>query len=167
MAGGIEIVKAVYGAGNNMVDVTEAVQKQALNIPGVLFSITSGNNLVPKDPAPGKGKTLVLTYKQDGKENTARIFERKSFSIHGVIAPSKELKIVKAVYGVGNKWVDVTAKVAPVIAQGKDIKATNVLFTDPAPGKGKNLIVLYTVNNQVKTTSIPENGTLKAAAFKK
>jgi len=67
MAGGIEIVKALYGAGDNMVDVTEAVKRQALNIPDMLFSITSSNNLAPKDPAPGKGKTLVLTYKQDGK----------------------------------------------------------------------------------------------------
>ena len=166
-AGEVEVVKAVYGAGDTVIDVTEMVKTKAVNIPDTLFVITPSNALFGKDPAPKIAKTLDLTYKQNGSEKNVKVRENTPLILMDNAIAAKEFKILKAFYGGEGKWLDVTGKVADAIGQGKEILVDNALFTDPAHGKAKQLVVIYTVNDQIKSLSVPERKKLAPDVFKK
>lgn len=166
-AGEVEVVKAVYGAGDAVIDVTETVKTKAVNISGVLFMLTPSNAMFGKDPAPKIGKTLDLTYRQDGSEKNVKIRENTPLILLDNATAAKEFKILKAFYGTKEKWLDVTEKVADAIGQGKEILVDNALFTDPVPKKPKQLVIIYTVNDQIKSLSVSERGKLAPDAFKK
>lgn len=166
-AGEVEVVKAVYGAGDAVIDVTEIVKSKAVNIPDALFMITPSNTLFGKDPAPKIGKTLDLTYTQDGSEKNVKIKENALFIILNGGVPAKEFQILKAFYGTEQKWLDVTGKVTDAIGQENGILVGNQVFTDPAPKKPKQLVVLYTVNNEIKSVTVPERKELNKDSFKK
>ncbi len=166
-AGEVEVVKAVYGAGDAVIDVTEMVKTKAVNVPGALFMITPSNTLFGKDPAPKIPKTLDLTYRQDGGEKTVKIRENSSLILLDNAAAAKEFQILKAFYGAEGKWLDVTGKVTDAIGQGREILVDNALFTDPFPKKAKQLVIVYTVNDQIKSLAVPERQKLAPDAFKK
>ena len=49
------------------------------------------------------------------------------------------LRIVKAEYGAGDKWLDVTAIASKAVQEGRlTLRADNALGADPTPGSGKN-----------------------------
>jgi len=166
-AGEVAVVKAVYGAGDAVIDVTEIVKSKAVNVPGGLFLITPSNTMFGKDPAPKIGKALELTYSQDGSEKNVKIRENTPFIILYGAVPAKEFKILKAFYGAEQKWLDVTDKVTDAIGQGKGILVGNQIFTDPIPKTAKQLIVVYTVNDQIKSVIAPERKELNMDSFKK
>lgn len=59
-----------------------------------------------------------------------------------VVMAGDKLEIVKAEYGAGEKWADVTAKVQEKIVDDEvKLEVTNQLFGDPAHGVGKTLKV--------------------------
>lgn len=65
----VEIIKAEYGAGANMKDVTEALQKQVGDLPLITLASSSYNASFGGDPAPGSPKQLKVQYKINGKTN--------------------------------------------------------------------------------------------------
>lgn len=65
----VEIVKAEYGTGSNMKDVTEALQKQVGELPLITLASPSYNASFGGDPAPGAVKQLKVQYKINGKSN--------------------------------------------------------------------------------------------------
>lgn len=63
----LEIVKAEYGAGTNLKDVTEVLQKQVGETPLLSLPAESYNESFGGDPAPGATKKLKVQYKVDDK----------------------------------------------------------------------------------------------------
>lgn len=74
----LRVVRAHYGAGNQVADVTYAVQ-QALDMQGAspVKTIRADNGTLRGDPAPGVGKTLIITYTTGGQEMTVITGENK------------------------------------------------------------------------------------------
>lgn len=75
----------------------------------------------------------------------------------------KVLTIKKARYGAGDKWADVTDKLAAAVSNNAlSATASNAMAgADPAPGVVKQLEITYTVGGEEKTAVVPENETLQ------
>lgn len=71
----VEIVKAEYGSGSNMKDVTEALQKQVGELQLISLSSPSYNTFFGGDPAPGAVKQLKVQYKINGKASEVSFAE--------------------------------------------------------------------------------------------
>lgn len=68
------------------------------------------------------------------------------------------LKIVKAEYGAGDKWLDVTEIATKAVQDGRlTLRANNALGADPVPGLGKTLRVVYTSGGIEQTAQAREN----------
>ncbi|NQU25886.1 MAG: HEAT repeat domain-containing protein [Candidatus Nealsonbacteria bacterium] len=63
----IEIVKAEYGAGVKMKDVTATLRRHARDLPLIVLPSPKYNTAFGGDPASGSVKTLKIQYKIDGK----------------------------------------------------------------------------------------------------
>ncbi|MFO7907433.1 MAG: HEAT repeat domain-containing protein [Pirellulaceae bacterium] len=71
----LEIVKAEYGAGDKIKDVTETLRKYAKNYRIIFLPDTSYNESFGGDPAQGISKQLKVTYRIDGKEGDVTLNE--------------------------------------------------------------------------------------------
>jgi len=71
----LEIVKAEYGAGEKVKDVTEVLSKYAKNYRILFLPSTSYNQSLGGDPAPGVVKQLKIKYRIDGKEGEVTLSE--------------------------------------------------------------------------------------------
>ena len=71
----IEIVKAVYGAGNRTVDVTTTLRRRVGGFPAITLANPNYNTSFGGDPANGVVKRLRIEYKIDGKAGTAEFAE--------------------------------------------------------------------------------------------
>jgi len=71
----IEIIKAVYGAGTQVKDVTKVLQEAAGDLPLITLSSTSFNSAFGGDPAPGTVKQLKIEYRIDGKPGNVTVAE--------------------------------------------------------------------------------------------
>ncbi|HEV3344011.1 MAG TPA: PBS lyase [Pirellulales bacterium] len=71
----LEIVKAQYGAGETQKDVTEALKKQAGDVPMITLASSSYNEAFGGDPVPGTVKQLKVQYKINGKAGEASFAE--------------------------------------------------------------------------------------------
>ena len=77
----IIITKAIYGLVNNpakQVDVTAKIQAQ---VSSGNFDIKASNQLAGKDPAPGKKKTLKITFTVKGKAKSVNIPEKSTLKL--------------------------------------------------------------------------------------
>ena len=63
----VEIVKAVYGSGDAVRDVTQALQQQVRGLPLITLSAASFNKSFGGDPAPNMPKELKVQYRMNGK----------------------------------------------------------------------------------------------------
>ncbi len=71
----LEIIKAEYGVGKQVKDVTEMLRKRVGSLPLVTLPSTNYNNSFGGDPAPGIRKQLKVTYRLNGKEGKASFAE--------------------------------------------------------------------------------------------
>ncbi|MCL4202878.1 MAG: HEAT repeat domain-containing protein [Pirellulaceae bacterium] len=71
----LEIVKAEYGAGENMKDVTEILRKHAKGYRILFLPNASYNESFGGDPAQGIVKQLKIQYRIDGKEAEVSLSE--------------------------------------------------------------------------------------------
>ncbi|MGC4043483.1 MAG: hypothetical protein QM758_06730 [Armatimonas sp.] len=77
------------------------------------------------------------------------------------------LTVLKAEYGAGNRWVDVTETVAKTVNQSRlSLRVTGSVLGagDPAPGVGKTLRVTYSAGGVTQTAEVPENDELQIEA---
>ncbi len=82
-------------------------------------------------------------------------------SIQPVETTTTPFRVVKAEYGVGSRWLDVTDKVAASVRDGMlAVRADNRLGADPAPGIPKSLRVAYDVGGSRREASAVENADL-------
>ena len=63
----VEIIKAEYGAGSQLKDVTEVLRKQARDFPVIVLSSSTYNTSFGGDPASGVPKQLKIQYRINGK----------------------------------------------------------------------------------------------------
>ena len=71
----IEIVKAEYGAGTNVKDVTTILRKHVHDFPVIILPSPSYNATFGGDPAPGVVKQLKVQYRMAGKPGEVSLAE--------------------------------------------------------------------------------------------
>lgn len=71
----VEIVRAMYGAEGESVDVTERLRKQVGKLPIIRLANPSYNSNFGGDPAPGKPKSLTIEYRIDGRAGSSEFKE--------------------------------------------------------------------------------------------
>lgn len=160
LAGSFEIVKAEYGADDKWSDVTQAVKSA---VSGDKLSIEASNENFG-DPIEGVEKTLKATVKYNGKTVAVKAKEREtlvvdSASLDKAVSASK-VQVVKAEYGAGETWKDVTDIAKPKLEADGKVEASNSVFGDPLPGAGKTLKVLVKIDGKEVSLSADENATL-------
>ena len=80
----------------------------------------------------------------------------------GSAATVNKLVIQRAEYGTGDKWADVTTKVAALLKDDSVAQTVNYITmnADPAPGMAKGLKVTYTLDGREQKADVPDNQTL-------
>lgn len=159
MATGVKIQSATYGVGTSTVDVTKAVSAQLKD--GRLNFVVTPSALNVSDPAPGRMKTLSVTYTiNGGANNTATAVDNESMDISAPPARlASGLQIKKARYGFDKSYQDVTSAVRTYLNEGSiniTVSAGNMGIPDPNPQKVKYLIVDYTINDEPGTKKIQD-----------
>lgn len=73
-----------------------------------------------------------------------------------------KLRVISAMYGAGDKRVDLTKQVQNAVKDGQvRMRIGNSLVSeDPAPKVVKNLVVVYSLDGDEETVQVPENGEL-------
>jgi hypothetical protein len=71
----VQIVKAEYGSGSTLKDVTEMLQKLVSDSPLIALSSQNYNASFGGDPAPGTVKQLKVQYRINGKASEASFAE--------------------------------------------------------------------------------------------
>jgi hypothetical protein len=77
----IEIIKAEYGAGNSVKDVTTILRKHVRDFPVIILPSPSYNATFGGDPAPGVVKQLKVQYRMAGKPGEASFQENASIHL--------------------------------------------------------------------------------------
>ncbi len=168
MGPGFQVIKAEYGADNRWEDVTARVQGLVRG-NGVEFRV-DGETL--SDPMPGVQKTLRVRYVFRGRTRTdnfqdlayVRLGEpgRGLFGGGNARPVRGALEIVKAEYGEGTRWRDVTAILSQQIS-GNSVKLdvnNTTMGGDPAPAVRKSLRVDYSYQDLRRTVTLAENSQL-------
>ncbi len=179
----LEILSATYGAGLNVVDMTDHLRNL---VRDNVLAITVDTATLQQDPAPGTEKTIRIRYRYGSVEelivakdfDTVRLPKKSGFSISelgvdrgGVPPPSvatpapavaNDLRIVAASYGFENRRNDVRDRVEAQVRDNRaSFKVVNaVLGADPAVGKTKTLEVTYVWQGQTYKMTQREERTI-------
>jgi|GEM_PF-415210 len=158
-----EIIRADYGAGNNWVDVTQQVRSL---IRGDALNFRVDNATLGEDPAPGEQKALRLEVRdKNGRTRQLTYQENQYVRLRGYSAGNTTfggLQILRGVYGVYNRSVDVTSRLNSEIRGGRlNLQVTNgTMGGDPAPGQSKTLTVQYRYNGRQSEVVVNEGDDL-------
>jgi hypothetical protein len=155
----LQITRAVYGAGNQVADITAQLNSRIVN-NRLDYEITNLN--AGGDPAPNVPKTLQVTYNWQGRPYTNLLPEGQWLRLPdmaGQVAPVPALRIVSAQYGLGNRVMDVTNLLNSRIAGDRLTMPVNnnTMGGDPAKGGDKQLYVVYEVNGQRREARVNED----------
>lgn len=123
-------------------------------------------NFVGDWSRPGHFETLSSPQKQ--RVNLERHIENDSYrvsltwqgdaTLRPRDTPIPSLEIVKAEYGAGDKWLDVTETATKAVRDGRLIlRADNTLGPDPANKVVKTLRVIYKSDGKQQTSEVREN----------
>jgi hypothetical protein len=110
--GNLRIIRARYGAGNRWMDVTGALQNLVNNdrLNAKVNDTNMGGN-----PAEGQRKELEFEWEFQGRRQEARLREGDYINIPESSARNSELRIIRARYGAGNRWMDVTGRLQNLV----------------------------------------------------
>ncbi|GAB4140652.1 MAG: hypothetical protein Kow0040_29080 [Thermogutta sp.] len=119
----LTVVKAVYGAGDQMVDVTDALTGM---IRGGSLFVQASNGLAG-DPAPGVVKELRLTYELGGERKELTLREGEGLQI-GAPLPPQDIRAAALVEALGDIGGSVAVKaIREAAATGSwDVRAAAV-----------------------------------------
>jgi hypothetical protein len=159
---GLQILRAQWGAGQRMMDVTYRLNSQIQN--GQLsLQVTNAN--MGGDPARGEDKVLNVEYVYNGQQGQTSVREGGFLRLGGSGVPMYEsgLQILRAEWGVGQRMMDVTHRLNSQIVGGQlDLRVTNAAMGgDPAQGEDKFLYVQYAYNGQQAQLSLREGDYLR------
>ena len=160
----LRIVHAEYGHDRRYADVTEQVRRMASR--GRLDMVVS-NETFGFDPTPAEVKTMRIEYTVNGQPMREEVPENARLVLPkgGVPMPTgdRNLRILSAQYGAGNRVVDVTRELQRQVRGGT--LSTRVdpgaMRADPAPRQPKVLSVEYEYNGRLYRTQAPDLSELR------
>ena len=158
--GGLQILRADYGADNRFVSVTSRL---AANVQGNSLTLRITNDTMGGDPAEEHPKVLSVWYSFNGRVANARVNEKDTLTL-----PSERdffagnLRVMRAQYGVGRRYADVTDLLNSQIQGDQlNLRITNdAMGGDPDPEQRKQLIVFYIFNGRASRVTVNEKSTL-------
>ena len=159
-SGRLQILRADYGAGNRFSDVTARLNSQ---IQGDQLNLQVTNGTMGGDPAKGQDKILRVQYAYNGRQGQVTINEGDYIRLPGGSATYQgNLQILRADYGAGNRFSDVTARLNSQIQGDQlNLQVTNdTMGGDPAKGQDKTLTVQYTYNGSSAQAIVNEGNYL-------
>ena len=160
--GKIHIIEAKYGVEGLYSDVTHLVKNYVLD-DSIRMQVT--NNNLGGDPASGRSKKLIVLYEKNGRKYKRSIAEQAWFIVTGMsdeYAPSYdtgEIEILRAIYGTDEgAYRIVTGDVQSFVKRDAiRMQVTNEnLGGDPAPGKGKKLMVVCKIDGREHSLTFNE-----------
>jgi hypothetical protein len=143
----LQILRAEYGAGSQFIDVTSRLNSQ---IQGGQLNLQVTNATMGGDPAQGQNKILNVQYMYNGLQAQTVVREGDYLQLGGSSSTIEQggLQILRAQYGAGNQFIDVTSRLNSQIQGGQlNLQVTNATMGgDPAQGQNKMLNVQYVYN---------------------
>ncbi|HEX7408882.1 MAG TPA: DUF3395 domain-containing protein [Candidatus Binatia bacterium] len=156
-----EIVRADYGSGNNWVDVTDRVRSL---VQGDLLNFRVDGSLLGAGSRRGLNGALRLQLTDNaGRSRQITYSDSQQVNLRIRTAYQSSLHISRAVYGSGNRSVDVTSRVNSQI-EGDQLNLlvnNDSMGGDPAPGQAKTLTLEYALNGRTSQVVINEGDTLR------
>jgi hypothetical protein len=158
--GGLQILRADYGIDNRFVNVTSRLNSY---IQGNSLSISVTNESMGGDPAEDHPKALNVWYSYNGRVANVIVNEKDTLNLP---ADSDffagRLRVMRAQYGVGNRYADVTDILnSQIQGDSLSLPVTNdVMGGDPDPEQRKQLIVFYIFNGRQSRVVVNEKGFL-------
>jgi hypothetical protein len=77
--------------------------------------------------------------------------------------PEIEIEIIKALYGSGSTWINVTEKAIRIFGERSEVRASNRLGGDPCYGAEKFLMVEYVRNGKTYVEEIKEGKSFRCS----
>ena len=154
--GGLQILRADYGTDNRIANVTSRL---ASLIQGNSLSLRVSNESMGGDPAEDRPKVLNVWYSFNGRVANVSINEKDTLNLP---ADSDffagRLRVMRAQYGVGNRYADVTDLLnSQIQGDSLSLRVTNdVMGGDPDPERRKQLIVFYIFNGRQSRVVVNE-----------
>ena len=162
----LEIIKAEVGCENSWLDATEVIKKVKVS-DDFYCGWFNAATMAGKDPARGKLKQIVVTYRDNDGSVQKRILEEKTFAAvaANTPGPTEKFTLGRAFWGDRKHFVEVTGKLAEIIRGGKSVSLTSSVLgvADPLPGKTKYLIVLYSIGGGQYVDSFKERSKFKGS----
>jgi hypothetical protein len=158
--GGLQILRADYGIDNRFANVASRL---ASLIQGNSLSLRVTNETMGGDPAEERPKILNVWYSFNGRVANVTVNEKDTLNLP---ADSDffagRLRVMRAQYGVGNRYADVTDLLnSQIQGDSLSLRVTNdVMGGDPDPEQRKQLIVFYIFNGRQSRVVVNEKGYL-------
>jgi hypothetical protein len=154
--GGLQILRADYGTDNRIANVASRL---ASFIQGNSLSVRVTNETMGGDPAEERPKILNVWYSFNGRVANVVVNEKDTLNLPADSDFfSGRLRVMRAQYGVGHRYADVTELLNSQI-QGDQLslRVTNdVMGGDPDPEQRKQLIVFYIFNGRQSRVTVNE-----------
>ncbi len=154
--GGLQILRADYGAGHRFANVTSRLSSR---IRGDALSLRVTNESMGGDPAEDRPKSLQVWYSYNGRTAKVVVNENDVLNLpSGADVFTGRLRVMRAQYGVGQRYADVTDLLNSQI-QGDQLslRVTNfAMGGDPDPEQPKQLIVFYVFDGRSYQVSVNE-----------
>ncbi len=160
--GSLTILRAEYGTGSRVIDVTRRLSSQ---VQGNSLQLRVTNDSMGGDPAEGQAKWLDVWYSYNNRSGHANVHEQEVVSLPGTGDANYyagHLQITRAQYGADYRFADVTTLLNSRI-QNDSLNMRidhNSMNSDPAPGERKVLTVFYIYNGQQARAFVNDNDLL-------
>ena len=153
----LQVTRATYGNGDRVRDVTALLNSQIQNNR---LMIQVNNRTMGGDPAEGRPKTLTVWYTHYGRAMQTTVLEKSALNIGG---QPTGLRILRADYGEGRRFMDVTARLnSQVQGDRLNLRITNeTMGGDPAEDQRKVLTVWYSSDGHVSRVNVSEKEMLE------
>jgi hypothetical protein len=156
----LRVLRAEYGLGERLVDVTALLNSQ---IRDGQLSLRVTNEAMGRDPVEEHRKVLTVWYVYRGRTAVVTVPEKSVLTLPAE-NPSYvgNLLIMRAQYGADYRFRDVTGLLSSRV-QGDQLSMrinNDSMGGDPAPDRPKILTVSYGFNGEPGRVVIPENGAL-------
>jgi hypothetical protein len=156
-----EIVRADYGSGNNWVDVTDRVHSL---VQGSTLYFKVGGTVLGANSRRGSNRSLRLQLRDiSGNNRQVTYKDAQQVNLQVIAARQNSLRISRAIYGRGNRSMDVTSRLnAQVQGDQLNLQVSNdSMGCDPAPNQTKTLTVQYAMNGQTNQVVVNDGDMLR------
>jgi hypothetical protein len=148
------ILRAEYGIGNSWADVTQRVRSL---VQGNTLNFRVDNNTLRTDPRPGQKKILRLEIREGNRTRQMTFRENDYVRLRGY-SPFGDLEIIRGRYGIGNRSIDVTARLNAMV-RGDQLRlrvSNEAMGGDPVRNQRKALIVQYRYDGRPNQVTVAE-----------